>query len=161
MKSFEKVYNNSRKNVLSEQQAAFAAEKAALIAAIKHEYGVQDFNSISESEKASYRAMIEEMWTPKTGMTTKGRAFINESAAILTEKSTDEQIEKYFKKEVTANMNNIVSCMVAGTDCEYVKELKTKIESDLKKKLSNKTVKQWLFDAVCVFVGKKAKSIKF
>lgn len=161
MKSFENVYNSSRQTALNEQQAVYAAEKATLIAAIKHEYGVQDFNSVSEAEKASYKAMIAEMWTPTTGMTHKGRAFVNESAAVLTEKSTDEQTEKYFKKEVTANMNNIVSSMVAGTECAFVSELKSKMEADLKKKLSNKTVKQWLFDAVCTYIGKKAKAIKF
>ena len=43
--------------------------------------------------------MLNEMWNASTGITKKGKDFLNESKAVLTEKSTDEQIEKFFKKE--------------------------------------------------------------
>ena len=100
MKSFENVYNTSKNVALNEQQKVFAADKDKLLAAIKHEYGVKDFNSLSEAEKSSYKSMLNEMWNSSTGMTEKGIAFLNESKAVLTEQSTDEQIEKYFKKSI-------------------------------------------------------------
>lgn len=161
MKSFDSVYNISKKIAINEQQRIATSEKARLIAAIKHEYGVKDFNSLKESEKSSYKAMIDEMWNASTGLNEKGIAFINESAAILTEKSTDEQIEKFFKKEIKANVDCAVECLVSGKECKCVIDIKKKVEEYTKKKLSNKVAKQWMFDVLCNYIGSKVKSVKF
>ena len=161
MKSFENVYNTSKNVALNEQQKVFAADKAKLLAAIKHEYGVKDFNSLSEAEKSSYKSMLNEMWNSSTGMTEKGIAFLNESKAVLTEQSTDEQIEKYFKKEFKACVENAVQDMASGKECGCCKEIKVKVEADTKKKLSNKVAKQWMYAVCCDYIGSKIKSIKF
>jgi energy-converting hydrogenase A subunit M len=161
MKSFENVYNTSKNVALNEQQKVFAADKAKLLAAIKHEYGVKDFNSLSEAEKSSYKSMLNEMWNSSTGMTEKGVAFLNESKAVLTEQSTDEQIEKYFKKEFKACVENAVQAMASGKECGCCKEIKAKVEADTKKKLSNKVAKQWMYAVCCDYIGSKIKSIKF
>ena len=161
MKSFENVYNTSKNVALNEQQKVFAADKAKLLAAIKHEYGVKDFNSLSEDEKSSYKSMLNEMWNSSTGMTEKGIAFLNESKAVLTEQSTDEQIEKYFKKEFKACVENAVQAMASGKECGCCKEIKAKVEADTKKKLSNKVAKQWMYAVCCDYIGSKIKSIKF
>ena len=161
MKSFENVYNTSKNVALNEQQKVFAADKAKLLAAIKHEYGVKDFNSLSEAEKSSYKSMLNEMWNSSTGMTEKGIAFLNESKAVLTEQSTDEQIEKYFKKEFKACVENAVQAMASGKECGCCKEIKAKVEADTKKKLSNRVAKQWMYAVCCDYIGSKIKSIKF
>jgi energy-converting hydrogenase A subunit M len=161
MKSFENVYNTSKNVALNEQQKVFAADKAKLLAAIKHEYGVKDFNSLSEAEKSSYKSMLNEMWNSSTGMTEKGIAFLNESKAVLTEQSTDEQIEKYFKKEFKACVEDAVQAMASGKECGCCKEIKAKVEADTKKKLSNKVAKQWMYAVCCDYIGSKIKSIKF
>ena len=161
MKSFENVYNTSKNVALNEQQKVFAADKAKLLAAIKHEYGVKDFNSLSEAEKSSYKSMLNEMWNSSTGMTEKGIAFLNESKAVLTEQSTDDQIEKYFKKEFKACVENAVQAMASGKECGCCKEIKAKVEADTKKKLSNKVAKQWIYTVCCDYIGSKIKSIKF
>lgn len=161
MKSFENVYNTSKNVALNEQQKVFAADKAKLLAAIKHEYGVKDFNSLSEAEKSSYKSMLNEMWNSSTGMTEKGIAFLNESKAVLTEQSTDEQIEKYFKKEFKACVENAVQAMASGKECGCCKEIKAKVEADTKKKLSNKVAKQLMYAVCCDYIGSKIKSIKF
>ena len=161
MKSFENVYNTSKNVALNEQQKVFAADKAKLLAAIKHEYGVKDFNSLSEAEKSSYKSMLNEMWNSSTGMTEKGIAFLNESKALLTEQSTDEQIEKYFKKEFKACVENAVQAMASGKECGCCKEIKAKVEADTKKKVSNKVAKQWMYAVCCDYIGSKIKSIKF
>ena len=161
MKSFDNVYNKSKKQIINEQQKSYASDKAKLIATIKHEYGVQDFNSVSESERESYKSMIDEMWNPNTGINEKGIKFINESAAVLTEKSTDEQIEKFFKKEIKANAEKIVKCLVGCGECNCPSEVKANIEASTKRKLSNKTAKNWMYSVITDFVGSKIKSVKF
>ena len=105
--------------------------------------------------------MLNEMWNSSTGMTEKGIAFLNESKAVLTEQSTDEQIEKYFKKEFKACVENAVQAMASGKECGCCKEIKAKVEADTKKKLSNKVAKQWMYAVCCDYIGSKIKSIKF
>ena len=161
MKSFENVYNTSKNVAINEQQKAFAADKAKLIAAIKHEYAVKDFNSLNEAERASYKSMLNEMWNSSTGITDKGVAFLNESKAVLTEKSTDEQIEKFFKKEFKVCVEDFISNAVNGKECGCCKEIKSKVEEYTKKKLSNKVAKQWMYSVCCDYIGSKIKSVKF
>lgn len=161
MKSFENVYNTSKNVAINEQQKVFAADKAKLIAAIKHEYAVKDFNSLSEAERDSYKSMLNEMWNSSTGITEKGVAFLNESKAVLTEQSTDEQIEKFFKKEFKACAEDFISNAVQGKECGCCKEIKAKVEEYTKKKLSNKVAKQWMYAVCCNYIGSKIKSVKF
>ena len=161
MKSFRNVYNTSKRVAISEQQKTFAADKAKLVAAIKHEYAVKDFNSLNEAERASYKSMLNEMWNSSTGITDKGVAFLNESKAVLTEKSTDEQIEKFFKKEFKVCVEDFISNAVNGKECGCCKEIKSKVEEYTKKKLSNKVAKQWMYSVCCDYIGSKIKSVKF
>ena len=161
MKSFENVYNTSKNVAINEQQKMFAADKAKLIAAIKHEYAVKDFNTLSENERMSYKSMLNEMWNPNTGITKKGIEFLNESKAVLTEKSTDEQIEKFFKKEFKVCAEIFINSVINGNGCECCKEIKEKIEENTKKKLSNKVTKQWVYAVCCDYIGSKIKSVKF
>ena len=161
MKSFRNVYNTSKRVAISEQQKTFAADKAKLVAAIKHEYAVKDFSSLSEAERASYKSMLNEMWNASTGITKKGKDFLNESKAVLTEKSTDEQIEKFFKKEFKICAEDFIGRSVQGRECACCKEIKDKISEYTKKKLSNKVVKQWMYSVCCDYIGSKIKSVKF
>jgi hypothetical protein len=161
MKTFDRVLDKQKNIAVNEQVKAATADKARLIAAIKHEYGFTDFNSLKESEKESYKAMINEMWNSSTGLNEKGLAFINESAAVLTDKSTDEQIEKFCKKEIKACAEHIVNCMVMGKECKCLINLKKTVEDGTKKKMSNKVLKQWIYDVICPWVGAKIKSVKF
>lgn len=161
MKSFKNVYKASKSAVLNEQQKLFAADKAKLVATMKHEYGVKDFGTLKESEKASYKAMLAEMWTPSTGLTEKGVMFLNESKAPLTEKSTPEQIEKFFKKEFKAGIENSIELLAKGINDDRVKKIKETIEADIKRTLPKKDIKQWMYAVACDFIGSKIKSVKF
>lgn len=161
MKTFDRVLDKQKNIAVNEQAKAATADKARLIAAIKHEYGFADFNSLKESEKESYKAMINEMWNSSTGLNEKGVAFINESAAVLTDKSTDEQIEKFCKKEIKACADHIVNCMIMGKECKCLINLKKNVEEGTKKKMSNKVLKQWIYDVICPWIGAKIKSVKF
>ena len=161
MKTFDRVLDKQKNIAVNEQVKAATADKARLIAAIKHEYGFADFNSLNESEKESYKAMINEMWNSSTGLNEKGVAFINESAAVLTDKSTDEQIEKFCKKEIKACADHIVNCMVIGKECKCLINLKKNVEEGTKKKISNKVLKQWIYDVIFPWIGAKIKSVKF
>lgn len=161
MKSFESVYNTKRRDAINEQRLAADADKAKLVAAIKKEYGVNDFCNLSESEKMSFRTLINEMWNRETGLNERGKAFLNESVAPLTEKSTDEQIEKFAKKTFKANADWMCQNLIMGKQDETIVKVKKQIEEQAKKKLSVKTYRQWIFDVLSKHLASKIKDFKF
>lgn len=161
MKSFDSVYNTKRRDAINEQRLAADADKVKLVAAIKKEYGVNDFCNLSESEKASFRAMINEMWNRETGLNERGRSFLNESSVPLTEKSTDEQIEKFAKKTFKANADWMCQNLIMGKQDETIVKVKKQIEEQAKKKLPVKTYRQWIFDVLSKHLASKIKDFKF
>ena len=161
MKSFKLVYNQKKSTAIAEKRSAVENDHARLVEAIKKEFVINDFSKLNENEKESYRAMINEMWNSETGLNEKGHAFINESIAPLTEKSTDAQIEKFVKREVKAHCQEICKCLAADGDCGILVELKKNVEEATKKKISNKSIKQWIYELCVKYMADKIKGLKF
>lgn len=162
MKSFSTAYYNSRKEVKADKEALIEQEHAKLIAAIKREYGVNNFGTLNESEKASYRSLVNKLWSREKGLTFEGRKFINESVITLTPESTPEQIEKAFRREIKANLHNYISIISGNsTNWEDASKLKAKIEKEIGRKLLVKDCKKWIYTEVSAEIAKKINAIKF
>ena len=162
MKTFSSAYYTSRKESIAEKTALVEQEHAKIVAAMKKEFGINSFSALNESEKASYRSMLNAMWNKETGLTDKGIKFLNEAAAPLTPESTPEQIKKSFQREIKANVNNYLSiCCGNSNSWEDAVKLKNKIEADVNHKLSAKDCKTWIYEIVSAEIAKKVKSIKF
>jgi hypothetical protein len=160
MRSFDKAYKTSRQRTLNEQQKAFAADRAKLIAAVKKEYGVSDFNSLNENEKAEYKSIIDSMWSKECGLNDKGIKFIAEGNAPLTDKSSDERIEKWFRNEVKSDIDNIIMCIVSKGSCDMVVSLMEKIKESTGNAIKKSDAKRWLCDVVCRHICSQVKSVK-
>lgn len=161
MKSYNTVYNNERKNAINEHKSMVDNDRAVLLAAIKREYGINDFSSLDESSRTMYKEMISEMWTPESGLTEKGTAFVNESSSVLTPASDEEAIHKRVKRDVTANADSILKCAATGNDCKFLSTLKATIEQETKKKLSKKNFVKWVGEIIVPLIGKKINAMQF
>ena len=160
MKTFSSAYYTSRKETRAEKQALVEQEHSKIIAAMKKEFGINDFSSLNESEKASYRSMLNAMWDRENGLNEKGIKFLTEAAAPLTPESTPEQVKKAFQREVKANINNYLSAICGSGSCEHAAKTKTKLEGELKKKISTKECKQWIYEIVGKEIAKKINGFK-
>lgn len=161
MKSYNSVYNNQRRNAINEQRSAIDNDRARLIAAIKKEYGINDFSSLDESSKGMYKNMINEMWTKENGLTEKGTAFVNEAAAVLTPASDEEAIHKFVTRTIKANADAILQCAVSGKECKVLSDLKATVEQDTKKKLSKKNFVKWIGEIIIPVLSKKVNAMQF
>lgn len=159
MKDFSNVYNSSKQIVNAEKQNRINQEHKMILEAIKQEYMVNKFGSLNESEQISYKALILEMWNPKEGLTKKGLEFLNESKTILTDKSTDEQIKKYFVNAIKSRINDIMNDL-SRADIVVLNPILKDIKESSGKRISNKDAKQWVYEVVCKFIGDKIKSYK-
>ena len=162
MKTFSSAYYISKKQSIAEKEALIEQEHNKIIAAMKKEFGINSFSTLNESEKKSYRSMLKEMWNREKGLTAKGIKFINEAAAPLTPDSTPEQIKKAFQREIKANINNYLAVLLGGNgNISDAGKLKSKLESELKKKISTKECKQWIYEIVSKELAKKINAFKF
>lgn len=160
MNSFEKVYKTSRQRTINEQQKAVAVDRARLIAAVKKECGISDFNKLSEQEKADVKAAINEMWSPESGLNELGVQFIAEGNAPLTDKSSDERIEKWFRNSVKQDIDNIISDIVTKGTCGAISDLMKQIKESTGRSVKKSDAKRWLCDVVCRHICTKVNGIK-
>ena len=162
MKSFSAVYHTSKRETREAKQLLIEQEHSKIISAMKHEFGINDFNSLPYDEKKSYRSMLNEMWTRENGLTEKGIKFLNEAAAPLTKDSTPEQIEKQYKKEVKANIIALVATLNSDSPSfEHAVKAKSSIEQQIGHKLSSKDCKTWLYDVMSEYLASKIRKFKF
>lgn len=161
MKSFNTVYNKKHALAESERRTTIDREHAELIAAVKREYGVTNLSTLSESDQATCRRIISEMWTKENGLNDSGKLYIAEGCAPLNENTTPEQIEKRFKREVKINIDEICKCLASGSECAVIKKIKSELEEQLGKKISNKDAKVWVRDLCAKHIASKVSAIKF
>lgn len=162
MKSFSTAYHISRKENKAEKEILIEQEHIKIVAAMKHEFGINNFGTLTEAEKKSYRSMLNEMWTRENGLTEKGIKFLAESVAPLTKDSTPEQIEKQFKKEVKANIIALVATLNSATPSfEAASKAKKTIEDQIGHKISSKDCKTWMYEVMAKYLADKIRSYKF
>ena len=162
MKSFSTAYYVSRKESKAEKEALIEQEHIKIISAMKHEFGINNFGTLTEAEKKSYRSMLNEMWTRENGLTEKGIKFLTEAAAPLTKDSTPEQIEKQFKKEIKANIIALVATLNSDSPSfEHAAKAKKAIEDQIGHKISSKDCKTWMYDVMAKYLADKIRGYKF
>lgn len=161
MKSFNTVYKRQNAIAESERRSVIDREHSELIAAVKREYGIANLSSLSESEQAVCRRLINEMWSKESGLNDSGRLYIAEGCAPLNENTSPEQIEKRFKREVKINVDEICKCLASGSDCVVLKRIKSEIEGQIGKKISARDAKMWANEICVKHMASKISSVKF
>lgn len=159
MKDFSKVYNSSKESVNLEKQNKIDQEHKMILESIKSEYMIDKFSALNDALKESYKSLILEYWNPKTGITKKGLEFLNENKQTLTDKSTDDQIKKYFMRSIKSRIHEIMNDLNRA-DITVVNPILKEIKELTGKKIPNKEVKQWIYEIVCKYIGDIIKSYK-
>ena len=161
MKSFNTIYNKERNNAINEHKSVVDNDRAKLLAAIKREYGINDFSSLSEAEKVSYRNIINEMWDRENGLNEKGITFVNEAMKPLTEVSDDAAIEKYIIRSLSPNVDRILQDLILDKQNKTLIQVKATVENDTHKKLSKKRYVEIIGKVLLPFLSKKVNALKF
>lgn len=161
MNTFSNACQNSKANVLSEKKVIVDRQHNDIVNAIKKEYGISSFNALSESEKKSYKSLILEMWNPTDGLTKKGERFLNESKTIITADSTEEQIAKYFTREILEHAKAYVNGNISISRLEELtKQVKVSMDEMRGTKVPAKLLKETLYQIVCKEVVKNVRAFK-
>lgn len=162
MRNFKDVYNDNKSKVDENLRIVADKERVELLGAIRQEYGVKDFKGLSESEKLQYKKLINEMWSPETGLNERGRMLVNESKMTLSDTSTPEQVQKYFTKVIKGDIANFLLWLASdGVNGQSPLKVKKEMEEQLGKKIDSKVLKNLLFEILCAYLKTKIGKTKF
>ena len=162
MRNFKDVYNDNKNKVNENLKIVADKERVELLKAIREEYGVKNFNELSESEKNQYKILINEMWNPNTGLNERGRMLVNESKMTLSSTSTPEDVQKYFTKVIKGDIANYLLWLATdGVNGQSPIKIKKEIEEQIGKKMNSNVVKYMLFEILCVYLKSKIVKTKF
>jgi len=157
MKSFNSVYNDKKAVALNESKKAIDGDKATLVAKIKKEYGISDFNTLKEAEKTKFRNMINEMWNKETGLTEAGVTFVNEGVAPLKADSSEEEIFNAIKRRVNKDILNIIKDTLVGKKNDTLTNAKEAIDKELGKKYPAKSFKTVVAKLAAEYIARSIK----
>lgn len=161
MKSFSTVYNSKKAEAVNRHRESVDADHAKLVAAIKREYSINDFSTLSESKRDAFKRIINEMWDRENGLNDKGLEFVNEAFKPLTEVSSDEAVDNYIIKSVKPKAEEIFNDIASGKNCEFLATLKKNIENDTHKKVSRKHFIELVGKVILPVFSKKLNALKF
>lgn len=161
MRSFKEVYVDNKNKVNENLKVAADKERVELLKAIRREYGIKDFNGLSESEKLQYKNLIKEMWSPETGLNERGRKLVNESKMTLSSESDEEQIKKYITKELKSDVKNYLLWIASeGVNGQNPNKIKKEIDSQMGKKVNSSLIKEVMLDVLGEYLKSKIKHSK-
>ena len=158
MKSFDSVYNNERSAAETSRRSKIDAEHASLVEAMKKEYGINDFTSLSEKKKAAFKSLINEMWDVNGGLNEKGRLFLQESVKPLTKESDSNEIKNYIRRNILPNAEKILKNIVDGKRDEILENTKKEIEEKTGRKISKRDYISMAVDYIFPVIVKKIKT---
>ena len=149
MKSFNSVYNKSKKQVLDAKAKLYESQKLAIIKVLKEAYMITgNMSDLPEKQKKEMAKKVFEYWSPKTGINKAGIKLINENMITLNHNSTKEDIKLYIQKQTKKNLITITEAFKAGNGNVVVKTLKEDIEPCIGKKLKDSFITNTVWDLI-------------
>jgi len=149
MRTYNQVFNQSKKEVLDQRKAVFDKQKIAVVNVLKENYGIDGkIDDLSKKEKEKMLQRLLEYWSPKTGINEKGVKLIRESIIVLNENSTADDIRAYIRKRAYRNAQQMIECFRAGRQDVIVESFNEEIQPLVGKPLKQKFIINTVWDVV-------------
>ena len=154
MRSYNQVYNQSKKEILDRKKNMFEQQKVAIVNVLKEEYMITGkMSELPQNEKVKMAKRLAEYWSPKTGINANGVRLLNENVITLSPNSTASDIQLFIQKRTKKNLEAIVECFRAGKQKIVVEEFRKEIGP-----MIGKTLKEsFIIDSVWGIIGNRIK----
>ena len=154
MRSYNQVYNQSKKEILDRKKNMFEQQKVAIVNVLKEEYMITGkMSELPQNEKVKMAKRLAEYWSPKTGINANGVRLLNENVITLSPNSTASDIQLFIQKRTKKNLDAIVECFRAGKQKIVVEEFRKEIGP-----MIGKTLKEsFIIDSVWGIIGNRIK----
>lgn len=149
MKSFNTVYNRSKKNVLNARYNLYESQKKQIIKVLKETYMITgSLSDLSESNQKKIAKKILEYWSPRTGINKAGIKLLTENMISLNHNSTKEDIRLYIQKQTKRNLEEITEAFRSGNGNVVVETFKQNMEPMLGKSVKESFITNTIWNLI-------------
>ena len=149
MKSFNTVYNRSKKNVLNARYNLYESQKKQIIKVLKETYMITgNLSDLSESNQKKMAKKILEYWSPRTGINKAGIKLLTENMISLNRNSTKEDIRLYIQKQTKRNLQEITEAFRSGNGNVVVETFKQNMEPMLGKSVKESFITNTIWNLI-------------
>lgn len=171
MRAFNSVVKDKRNELSAKAKQKINEQKDEILSQLLRDRNVKSAYDLNESNRASLKATVLNMWSPETGLNKKGYSYLFESEIPeLTEKSTPEEIAKWISASI-AGKDNLDFMFTACTDLiinnnpkrySYMVETTSKAISKMtKNNIDPSKVAAVILNTLFKFIQEKAKQVQF
>ena len=149
MRTYNQVFNQSKKEVLDQRKAVFEKQKIAVVNVLKENYCIDGkIDDLPKEEKEKMLKRLLEYWSPKTGINDRGVKLIQESIIVLSENSTADDVRAYIRKRAYRNAQQMIECFRAGRQDLSVEMFNEEVKPLMGKPLKDKFIINTVWDVV-------------
>lgn len=171
MRAFNSVVKDKRNELSAKAKQKINEQKDEILSQLLRDRNVKSAYDLNESNRASLKATLLNMWSPETGLNKKGYSYLFESEIPeLTEKSTPDEIAKWISSSI-AGKDNLDFMFTACTDLiinnnpkrySYMVETTSKAISKMtKNNIDPSKVAAVILNTLFKFIQEKASQVKF
>lgn len=171
MRAFDSVVKDKRNELSAKAKQKINEQKDEVLSQLLRDRNVKSAYDLNESNRASLKATLLNMWSPETGLNKKGYSYLFESEIPeLTEKSTPDEIAKWISSSI-AGKDNLDFMFTACTDLiinnnpkkySYMVETTSKAISKMtKNNIDPSKVAVVILNTMFKFIQEKASQVKF
>lgn len=136
MKSFNSVYNESKKEVIAQRNALYESQKVAIVKVLKENYMItKPISELSKDMQNMLTKKLLEFWSPKTGINKAGVRLLQENEMTLTPQSNKTDIKMYIERQCRKHLEAITEAYRRNDIKSITDAFKTDIEPQICKTL--------------------------
>lgn len=155
MRSYNQVYNQSKKEILDRRNEMFEKQKIAIVSVLKEEYMITGkISELPQKEQVKMAKRLAEYWSPKTGINPAGVRLLNENIITLSKNSKKEDVKLFIQKRTKKNLQQIMECFRAGRPDIVVEQFREEIGPMIGGKRLNE---DFIIDTVWGLIGARLK----
>ena len=156
MRTYNEVYNQSKKEILDRRNQMFEQQKLAIVNVLKEEYMITGkICELPQEQQKEMAKRLREYWSPKTGINANGVRLLNENVITLSKNSNAADIKLFIQKRTKKNLVQILECFRAGRQDLVVESF----QEEIGPMIGGKELKHdFIIDTVWGIIGKKMKT---
>jgi len=99
MRKFNTVFKEKQNESIKIHEDKILSEFKNVYTKLLENYNITSLTALNESTKLAFMSQVNELWNEESGLTEKGKKFLNDNCLFLTENSTPSQKKNYLKQK--------------------------------------------------------------
>lgn len=154
MKSFNSVYNESKKEVIAQRNALYESQKVAIVKVLKENYMItKPISELSKDMQNMLTKKLLEFWSPKTGINKAGARLLQENEMTLTPQSNKTDIKMYIERQCRKHLEAITEAYRRND----IKSITDAFKADIEPQICKTLKETYINDTIWPIISERIK----